>query len=99
MTDPNTATVTFDTPIKRGETTIGSVVLRRPKGGQLRGATITDLLQMEAGAVAKVVPRISDPAITEHEVLGLEAGDITDLAMAVSSFLLPTRLKADFPTT
>lgn len=98
--DPNLRRVPFASPIVRGATRIPAVTLRRPKPGALRGTTITDLLQMEVGAIAKVVARISDPPLTEAEVLGMEdVGDFTELATTVSAFLLPTRLRADYPTT
>lgn len=98
--DLNVATVSFASPIRRGATTIPGVTLRRPRPGALRGTNLADLLQMNVDAVAKVIPRISEPTVTEQEVLAMEdAGDFTELATALSGFLLPTRLRADFPTT
>lgn len=98
--NPNEKTVTFASPIERGAQRIAAVVLRRPRPGALRGTKLSDLLQMDVVAVAKVVARISTPSVTEAEILNMEdPGDFTDLASAISDFLLPTRMREDSPTT
>lgn len=82
-------TITLDTPIKRGETEITSISLRKPAAGELRGLNLTDLLQMDVIAVTRVLPRISDPTLTEAEVSALDPADFTVLASEVAGFLLP----------
>jgi hypothetical protein len=82
-------TITLDTPIKRGETEITSINLRKPAAGELRGLNLTDLLQMDVIAVTRVLPRISDPTLTEAEVSALDPADFTTLASEVAGFLLP----------
>lgn len=82
-------TITLDTPIKRGETEITAISLRKPAAGELRGVNLTDLLQMDVIAVTKVLPRISDPTLTEAEVSSLDPADFTQLASEVAGFLLP----------
>lgn len=84
-----TKTITLDTPIQRGETTIATVELRRPKAGELRGANLTDLLQMDVGALIKVLPRITTPSLTEADVSGLDPADLTQMGGACAGFLLP----------
>lgn len=44
--------IDLDRPIPRGEGHINSITLRKPDAGTLRGLVLSDLLRMEAGAVA-----------------------------------------------
>jgi len=89
-----TATVTLDTPITRGEQTISNITLRRPKAGELRGVSLADLAQMEVSAIAKVLPRISDPFLTSEDINKLEAPDLMAIGTEILHFLLPKDVKA-----
>lgn len=92
-----TKTITLDTPIKRGETSIASVEVRKPVSGELRGCNLTDLLQMDVVALTKVLPRITNPTLTEQEVARMDPADMLQMGTEVSGFLLPSRMKpADF---
>lgn len=82
-------TTILETPIQRGETLIRDIALRKPKAGELRGVNLTDLLQMDVVAVTKVLPRISDPTLTEAEIASLDPADFLALASEVAGFLLP----------
>ncbi|MDT3735550.1 MAG: phage tail assembly protein [Denitratisoma sp.] len=84
-----TRSIALDTPIARGETTIASVTIRKPKAGELRGVTLTDLLQMDVTALTRVLPRITEPTLTEAEVANLDPADLTQMGTAVAGFLLP----------
>ena len=81
--------ITLDHPIKRGETEITSVDLRKPSSGELRGLNLTDLLQMDVAALQRVLPRISTPTLTESEVAALDPADLFQLGTMVAGFLLP----------
>lgn len=95
MSKPQTETVQLDTPIQRGEQTISEIQLRKPMSGELRGVALTELLQMDVAALTRVLPRISQPALTEPEVAKLDPADLVQLGGVVSSFLLPRRVKAE----
>lgn len=82
-------TITLDTPIKQGETEITTIVLRKPAAGELRGVTLTDLLQMDVAALTRVLPRISSPTLTEANVAAMDPADLTQCGSAVAGFLLP----------
>lgn len=82
-------TITLDTPLKRGETEITEVTLRKPASGELRGLEIHDLLRMDVTANIKLLPRITTPTLTEAEVAALDPADLTQLASEVTGFLLP----------
>ena len=90
-----TKTITLETPIKRGETEITSIELRKPVAGELRGCNLTDLLQMDVVALTKVLPRITTPAITESDVSKMDPADLMQCATEVAGFLLPTHTKQD----
>lgn len=85
--------ITLDTPIKRGESEIKDISVRKPNSGELRGVSLTDLLQMEVTALHKVLPRITEPTLTDAEVSGLDPADLFQLGTAVTSFLLPKAMK------
>ena len=93
--EPNPNTIILDSPIKRGSSEINEVTLRKPMAGELRGVTLTDLLQMDVLALRKVLPRITNPTLTEHEIGQMDPADLVQLATLVTGFLLPKSAKAD----
>lgn len=84
----NMPVITLDEPIKRGEQTITEVRLRKPKAGELRGTQLVNLLHMDIGALETVLPRITMPTLTKHEVANLDPADITQFGTELSGFLL-----------
>ena len=82
-------TITLDTAIRRGEQVIESIDLRKPFAGELRGVSLVDLLQMDVTALQTVLPRITTPALTAHDVSQMDPADLLQLAGGVSAFLLP----------
>lgn len=87
--------ITLDTPIKRGENDITEIALRKPAAGELRGVTLTDLLQMDVSALTKVLPRISEPSLTESEVARMDPADLVQIGGVVAGFLLPRAALAE----
>lgn len=85
----DTNTVTLTSPITRGELEITELTIRKPKTGALRGLALTDVIKMETDAMLKLVPRVTTPAITEHEVAGLDLADYVSVATAVIGFFAP----------
>ena len=85
--------ITLEKPIARGEQTIPAITLRKPDAGALRGIVLSDLLRMEAGAVADLLPRITEPPLLAHEVARMDAADLMACAVEISNFLLPRSLK------
>ncbi|WP_219597452.1 phage tail assembly protein, partial [Aeromonas salmonicida] len=68
-------TVTLDTPIQRGDTTITEIQLRKPKAGEMRGLNMTDVVQMDVNALTKLLPRITTPILTEAEIGNMDPAD------------------------
>lgn len=91
--NPNEEVITLDTPIIRGEQKIEQVILRKPMSGELRGVTLSDLAQMDVLALRKVLPRISSPSLTDHEVGRMDPADLFQCGLAVASFLLQKSAK------
>lgn len=89
----NQEVITLDTPILRGEQEIKEVILRKPMSGELRGVTLSDLAQMDVLALRKVLPRISTPSLTDHEIGRMDPADLLQCGVAVGSFLLTKSAK------
>lgn len=88
-----TAPIELESPIQRGSSVVSSITLRKPDAGALRGLVLSDLLRMEAGAVADLLPRITEPPLLAHEVSRMDAADLMSCAVEISNFLLPRSLK------
>lgn len=86
--NPDTVTVTLDEPIQRGSGSITQVTLRKPRAGSLRGLNLTDIAQMNVTALQKLLPRISEPTLTEQDVADMSPADLVACGVEVASFLL-----------
>lgn len=84
--EKKTATITLDTPITRGEQTIGTITVRKPGAGELRGVSLMDLMRMDVTALHTVLPRITTPTLTTADVSRLDPADLTQLAVEVTGF-------------
>lgn len=74
-------------PIKRGDTEIKEITLRRPGAGELRGLRLGDLVQGDVNSVIRLLPRISQPTLIEQEAAAMDAFDITSCADQIAVFL------------
>ena len=88
-------TVTLDTPIKRGKTTIDTLILRKPASGELRGVQLVELLNMDVATLIKILPRITSPGITAPEAAGMDPADLLACGSKISGFLLQKSVKTD----
>ncbi len=80
--------ITLETPIPRGDDPITSITLRKPAAGELRGVALSDLLRLDVAALITVLPRISTPALTAHEVGQMDLVDLTALGGEVIGFFM-----------
>ena len=87
------AKILLDTPIVRGEQTITEITLSKPGAGALRGTQLASLMQMDVAALITVLPRISDPTLTEQDVRQLDPADLLQLGLEVAGFLVPSSMK------
>ncbi|WP_413493131.1 phage tail assembly protein [Morganella psychrotolerans] len=90
------ATVTLEEPVKRGETDITEVVVRKPKAGALRGVRLVALMDMDVTSMTEVLPRITAPALTKPEIMAMAPGDLLNLSIEVVNFLLPKSMQQDY---
>jgi hypothetical protein len=91
----DTETIPLDTPIKRGEQNITEITLRKPAAGELRGTSLSALLQMDVDALTAVVPRISTPTLTQADVRAMDPADLVQIGGTLAGFLLQRGLKPD----
>jgi len=84
---PSTSpTVTLDEPIQRGDETITAITLRKPNAGELRGVSLVELAQLDVSALHKVLPRITAPTLTEHDISHLCLADLLSLGAEIAGF-------------
>lgn len=88
------ATVTLDTPIVMGDATITTVQVRRPQAGELRGLSLSALLNLDYGALETLLPRITIPPLLKQHIIAMDPSDFTQLGSEVMDFLLPKGAKA-----
>nr|WP_329760957.1 phage tail assembly protein [Stenotrophomonas geniculata] len=94
-TDPNV--IVLETPIQRGEQVIRSVRLRKPNAGELRGLKLHELAQMDVTALVTLLPRISQPLLTQHDASRLEPADLVEIARVIGGFFEPKASKESLP--
>lgn len=80
--------ITLSEPIRRGETEIAEITLRKPKAGELRGLSIQELMNARASAVLDILPRIAMPPIVQPEADDLDPADLAACAGAIIDFFL-----------
>lgn len=90
--------VTLSEPVKRGETVIEKVEIKRPTVGALRGLQMATVQMQDVNALLKLLPRITEPSLTPDEVAALELCDFTELANRVSVFLMTPAQRATVMT-
>ena len=83
------AKVIFDTPITRGADEIKEIELREPKGGELRGLSLTDLARGEVDALMVLAPRITSPFLTKSDLETMTAPDLAEIMRVVRDFFEP----------
>ncbi|MDU6432241.1 MAG: phage tail assembly protein [Pantoea sp.] len=99
MTDKTTEkAVTLETSIKRGDTDITSVTVRKPQAGALRGIRLQALMDMDVNALMAVLPRVTNPTLTVQEINEMDPADLLSLSVEVITFLLPKSALSAFPT-
>lgn len=87
--------VTLDTPIVRGSTTIETLTIRKPSAGELRGVKLQALMESDVNSIITLLPRITSPVLTTGEVNSMDASDLLALGNEVIIFLLPKSVRAD----
>lgn len=84
-------TITLDSPIARGDTSIETLTLTKPGVGALRGVSLSALVTMDVDALITLLPRITTPSLTKPEVMALDIADLVAIGDAVMGFLLESK--------
>lgn len=84
----NFETIALSQPIMRGEKKIDGLTIRKPKAGELRGLALQDIIGTDITALLKLIPRISDPVLTDAEAQDLDPSDLTEIGGAVRGFFM-----------
>lgn len=84
--DADSNTVTLKYALMRGEQEIKKVSLRKPVTGDLRGLSVTQLLNTDVDQMCKFLPRITTPALMPSEIEIFSVGDFLSLAMKALGF-------------
>lgn len=83
-----TATVTLNWPIKRGDTEITSLTLRQPLGGDLRKLNSAQIVNGDTDEIFKLLPRISNPPIIASDLDAMPGMDVMEIVGTVIGFFL-----------
>ncbi|MEZ0150133.1 MAG: phage tail assembly protein [Candidatus Reddybacter sp.] len=83
----STVKVTLSKPIKRGDKDIADITLRKPDTGSLRGCSLSGLLTSSVDDIVVLLPRITQPMLTDVEVAKLDPKDLVSFAGEIISFL------------
>jgi len=86
--------IALETPIKRGDTQIEQLVIRKPCGSELRGTSLFALARLDADAVMTLIPRISEPPLISAEVLRMDPADLVQVGVFLAEQLVPKSLQA-----
>ena len=95
MTEAVFKTVKLDTPLARGDKEITEIQIRKPKVGELRGVSLSQLMQMDVSELTKIMPRITQPTLTAEEIQNMDPADLIQVAIEVAYFLAPKALKTE----
>ncbi len=98
MEKANDNSVTLDQPIKQGDKTIDTLTFRKPASGELRGLSLTEVLQMEVNTLQKLIPRIASPTITEQDVAKMDVADLVECGGTIAGFFVKKAAKEQFQT-
>lgn len=90
--------IQLETPIVRDGQKITELTLTKPNAGALRGVTLMAIAQMDVMALETVLPRVSNPTLTAHEVRNMDPADLMALGVEVAGFLLPKSALTDSPS-
>lgn len=87
--------VLFDNPLKRAGAEVTNAIVRKPMGGDLRGAKLVDVYNMDVVAMSQIIPRLTEPTIHRPEFMAMDGEDIASLSSEVVNFLLTRSQKVE----
>ena len=97
--DQNVRSVTLETPIQRGATSITEIQIRKPNVGTLRNLSLQDVLKWEVQATNVLLSRVTAPALSINDLNQMDVSDYTSLAVELTSFLVSAKQKSQAALT
>lgn len=85
---------TLEDGFQRGDETIRKVTLRKPGASELRGLSLQDLVRSDVGSILTLLPRISDPIMTQADADGLSPVDLAECAGIIAGFFMTAEQRA-----
>lgn len=85
-----TKKIVLPVPQEIGGKKVKEIELRKPMAGELRGLNMLDLVRMDVDAIGTVLPRISNPLISEQDFATLEAENLMELSGEIAGFFTGT---------
>lgn len=79
--------IELSTPIISGKTEITKITIRKPLAGDLRGVKLLNFVDADIDSLAKVLPRISTPTLSDQDVYSMDLVDLTNVVVEISGFL------------
>ncbi len=83
--------IQLEHPVGAGKLTV--LAMCKPKAGHLRGLKLLDVIQMDAAAVAELIPRISVNDFTAQHFYQLEPTDLLEVMTEVATFFTKDQLQ------
>lgn len=82
-------TIPLNAPLKGADgKKITEIEVMKPTTGALRGLQLAMVQMQDVNALAKLLPRITSPALTQDQVWALDPADFAALANRVSLFFM-----------
>jgi hypothetical protein len=82
------AIVNLDFPVKRGETEIATIYIKKPKGPVLYDFFLPDIPNLKGSALFQLLPLITDPPLVRHEVENLDPSDLQEIGGVIRGFFM-----------
>lgn len=85
--------ITLTKPLMRGETSYSQIRLNKPGSPECQGCDLLSLVQMNVTQVHKVLPRITQPAVSPADFIGgskanIDISILFEMAGEIAGFLL-----------
>ncbi len=82
-------TVPLSSPLTIDGEEVSEITLRKPATGELRGLSMVDILRMETDTMFKLLPRITQPALSPAVLSrDIQPEDFTELATKTLLFFV-----------
>ena len=85
---PLLTTITLATAITVGDKEINELIMRNPKGGDLRGLALSDVLRSDMDAIKTLLPRIvTNFVVLPEHIDNMDLNDLTAVYSGIAGFL------------